>query len=247
MRSRFHALYPGGCISKGVLAKERSAVLVVGDTLFTHAGLRIHHLTRHARPEDALHDLNLEMSAYFAGQIPQISEKTSDVIWTRAYGQVGTAERCQSVPPCWLTWRPAPVWSRTGRRAPPHHLHFQRRVCPTEDVSAEQVVTEQTCRELQALMGALPGKVSRIVVGHTIQEHGVTSACNGAVWRIDVGMSRGTYGNKPQVLEILPGGRVKVLTYGASAGKLGKLAHMVRRALSALKRLISRRARQSEL
>ena len=37
MRSRFHALYPGGCISKGVLAQERAAVLVVGDTVFVHA------------------------------------------------------------------------------------------------------------------------------------------------------------------------------------------------------------------
>lgn len=105
MRSRFHALYPGGCISKGVLAKERSAVLVVGDTLFTHAGLRIQHLARYARPQDALRDLNLEMSAYFAGQIPQISERTSDVIWTRAYGKVRTAEHWQGVRPICLWWR----------------------------------------------------------------------------------------------------------------------------------------------
>lgn len=98
MRSRFLALYPGGCISKELLAKERSAVLVVGDTLFTHAGLRIQHLARYARAEDALRDLNLEMSAYFAGQIPQISEKTNDVIWTRAYGQViHDAVACESL------------------------------------------------------------------------------------------------------------------------------------------------------
>jgi hypothetical protein len=37
----------------------------------------------------------------------------------------------------------------------------------------------------------LPGNVTRIVVGHTIQPGHITSACDGAAWRIDVGMSRG--------------------------------------------------------
>lgn len=44
--------------------------------------------------------------------------------------------------------------------------------------------------------------VRRIVVGHTPQEHGVTSACGGAVWRIDVGLSA-HYGGPLEALEIL--------------------------------------------
>jgi hypothetical protein len=98
-------------------------------------------------------------------------------------------------------------------------------------------VSEQTCSELQALLAALPGNVSRIVVGHTIQRGHITSACNGAVWRIDIGMSRGTYGTKPQVLEILSGGRVRVLTH-AGGGKLKKLAQVVRNVAVFLKRLV---------
>ena len=105
-------------------------------------------------------------------------------------------------------------------------------------------MSEHTCRELQALMAALPGNVSGIVVGHTIQRGHITSACDGAVWRIDVGMSRGTYGTKPQALEILPGGSVKVLHKVAASGKLSKLARGVRSMAAALKRwIVGTRAR----
>lgn len=41
------------------------------------------------------------------------------------------------------------------------------------------------------------------VVGHTIQEAGINSACGGKVLRIDVGLSRGCGDGDPQVLEIL--------------------------------------------
>ena len=42
---------------------------------------------------------------------------------------------------------------------------------------------------------------ARMVVGHTPQEQGITSACDGKVWRIDVGMAA-HYGGPTQVLEI---------------------------------------------
>ena len=73
-----------------------------------------------------------------------------------------------------------------------------------------KLVMLRTCNELQRTLAMLPGNVTRIVVGHTIQPGEITNACDGAAWRIDIGMSRGTYGTRPQVLEILPGGRVKV-------------------------------------
>ncbi len=44
-------------------------------------------------------------------------------------------------------------------------------------------------------------KVTRMVVGHTVQARGVTSACEGKVWRIDVGIAK-HYGGKPAALEI---------------------------------------------
>jgi hypothetical protein len=192
VRSRFLALYPGGCIAKGVLARERAGALIVGDTLFVHAGLSTQQLSQHERAQDAIRDINLEMSLYFSGGVPQLSENTMDVIWTRDYGQA---------------------------------------------------VDRRVCNDLQRTLAMLPGNVTRIVVGHTIQPGHITSACDGAAWRIDVGMSRGTYGTRPQVLEILPGGRVKVLESQethAAGGRLRKAVGSVIKTLGTLKRWFTR-------
>ncbi len=53
-----------------------------------------------------------------------------------------------------------------------------------------------------------------MVVGHTVQKDGVTSACGQHVWRVDVGMSR-AYGGPIQVLEI-EGSHVRPLREGAA-------------------------------
>jgi Calcineurin-like phosphoesterase len=44
--------------------------------------------------------------------------------------------------------------------------------------------------------------VVRMVVGHTVQPDGISTACDGALWRIDVGLAAG-YGGPIQVLEIV--------------------------------------------
>jgi hypothetical protein len=43
-----------------------------------------------------------------------------------------------------------------------------------------------------------------LVVAHTVHLEGITSACNGKVWRVDVGMSA-YYGGVPSVLKISDG------------------------------------------
>jgi hypothetical protein len=47
-------------------------------------------------------------------------------------------------------------------------------------------------------------------VGHTVQDHGITSACGDTLWRIDVGLAR-RYGGPIEVLELVPGAPPKVL------------------------------------
>lgn len=42
----------------------------------------------------------------------------------------------------------------------------------------------------------------RMVVGHTPQMEGANSECDGMVWRLDVGLSRGMLDAPPCVLEI---------------------------------------------
>ena len=58
--------------------------------------------------------------------------------------------------------------------------------------------------------------ITRMVVGHTVQKDGVTSACGQHVWRIDVGLSH-AYDGPIQVLEIA-GGHVRTLREGATDG-----------------------------
>jgi hypothetical protein len=43
-----------------------------------------------------------------------------------------------------------------------------------------------------------------MVVGHTVQEGGITGYCGGRVWAIDVGLAE-HYGGRPEVLEIREG------------------------------------------
>ena len=47
----------------------------------------------------------------------------------------------------------------------------------------------------------------RMVVGHTVQEGGITTACGGKLWRIDVGLAA-LYGGPIQVLELVPAPKV---------------------------------------
>ena len=49
-----------------------------------------------------------------------------------------------------------------------------------------------------------------MVVGHTVQQAGITSACDGAVWRIDVGLAS-HYGGPIEVLELVPDAAPRVI------------------------------------
>lgn len=58
----------------------------------------------------------------------------------------------------------------------------------------------EACETLRQVLEALEAR--RMVVGHTVQSEGITSACDGMVWRVDTGMSA-YYGGPLQVLEIV--------------------------------------------
>ena len=65
----------------------------------------------------------------------------------------------------------------------------------------------EACAVLEQALSAL--EANRIVMGHTPQESGITSACAGQAWRVDVGMAA-HYGGSVEVLEIV-GDSVRVL------------------------------------
>jgi hypothetical protein len=65
-------------------------------------------------------------------------------------------------------------------------------------------VDDATCQLLGRVLAQVGAK--RLVVGHTVQEHGISSACQQRLFRIDIGLSA-FYGVKPpQVLEITAAG-----------------------------------------
>jgi len=94
----------------------------------------------------------------------------------------------------------------------PNSLASQRAPIWVRDYSDGTPAADR-CAELNRVLTALSAQ--RMVVGHTVQQQGINSACEGKVWRIDVGLSR-FYGGKPSVLEIR-GEQVRALTEGASA------------------------------
>lgn len=65
----------------------------------------------------------------------------------------------------------------------------------------------QTCEVLTEVLSGL--EAARIIIGHTVQDGGISSACEGRVWRIDVGMAA-HYGGHVEVLEII-GDSISVL------------------------------------
>lgn len=67
-------------------------------------------------------------------------------------------------------------------------------------------VDEAGCAALGEALARVGAR--RMVVGHTVQEHGITSACDERVWRIDVGLSR-YYGGPREVL-VIEGGAFSV-------------------------------------
>ena len=103
------------------------------------------------------------------------------------------------------------AWMAGVKKTPPNMVLEEKGVVWTREYGgADAGVTAEAsaCRRLGEALDAVGAK--RLVVGHTPQQGGVSSGCGGRLWRSDVGVSRGIYGAKPQVIEIVKG-RVRVL------------------------------------
>jgi hypothetical protein len=100
------------------------------------------------------------------------------------------------------------AWMRGTVRQPPPSVASERSLVWVRDYSLDPV-SPATCEVLAKVLKQL--NVARMVVAHTVQKTGISSACDDRVYRIDVGLSR-YYGNGPiQVLEIA-GSSVRVLS-----------------------------------
>lgn len=82
-------------------------------------------------------------------------------------------------PPAALTDNDGPLWDRS------------------------YALADADCAALDRALAELG--VARMVVGHTVQPSGISSACDGKVWRIDVGLAK-LYGGPHQALELTAAG-----------------------------------------
>jgi hypothetical protein len=100
------------------------------------------------------------------------------------------------------------AWIRADRPYPPDILLAKDGPVWSRHYSDEPDVED--CRLLEEVLDALGAR--RMVVGHTVRNEGISSACQEMVWRIDVGLAR-HYGGSPAVLE-LQNGRAGVIQEG---------------------------------
>lgn len=99
--------------------------------------------------------------------------------------------------------RETSAWMRGERPAPPSRVHDQEGPVWTRRYGAD-AVPAAVCAALADTLRAL--SATRLVVGHTVMDGGVSTACDGALARIDVGLSR-AYGSGPiAALEITASG-----------------------------------------
>jgi hypothetical protein len=94
------------------------------------------------------------------------------------------------------------AWMRSGPASAPAIVASERGPVWIRDFSVDSV-SEASCALLGRTLAALGAR--RMVVGHTPQKTGITSACGERVYRIDVGLSR-FYGGTLQVLQVTPRG-----------------------------------------
>jgi hypothetical protein len=158
-RSRAAAFLPGAAYAR--LLAQRNTVVIVGSSVFVHAGVLPKHVTRGVGD---LERINADMRQWLwggddHGTLARDVMADDGVVWTRLYA--------------------------------------------SDDAEA--------CEQLGQALGRL--QVERMVVGHTVQEGGITSGCDGRVWRIDVGLAA-HYGGRTQVL-VIEGNDVKPLSEGA--------------------------------
>lgn len=138
---RAAAFRPGGSYAR--MLAERPVLAQVGDTVFTHGGVLMKHVSY------GLQRINDEVRGFLLGtreELTPMAMAEDGVVWTRAYSSESPA-----------------------------------------------------CDELSKVLAAL--KAKRMVVGHTVQPQGVNAACDGRIYRIDVGLSR-HYGGAVQALQI---------------------------------------------
>jgi len=193
--SRWMAFQPGGMLSKPLLIHLNVCVLI-GRTVFVHAGLTGEHL----REYGGIEGMNAQAREWMLLQKEDDMDKAGkekgdkgqfeSVKEVIEYAQNKARRQSSTMPPCLGggIGATSPVWMRDY--STPADM-------PPKNVKAQQMIDD--------CLNELGNGVQRMVMGHTPQSR-INSALGGKAWRIDVGASKGVLSGTPEVLEIIHGG-----------------------------------------
>ena len=183
--SRWAACEPGGLLSEPLLSKMKVSV-VVGHTVFVHAGLTKKHIDDFG----GISGMNDSASRWFLNVQHGVNRNEGDFSSIEEiidYANNRAQLASNSLPPCLGggIGSPSPVWMRD---------YSQPSDGQPKNPSAQQMI--------DTALEALGEDVQRMVMGHTPQTQ-INAALKGKAWRVDVGASKGVASGKPEVLEII--------------------------------------------
>jgi hypothetical protein len=153
--------------------------------------------------ERALADVPESTRARYAGFLPgrHWAKKIADqpvilIVGDSVFAHAGILPSWAKVGPETINAE-AQAWLLGEREQPPEAVVDPEGPVWTRVYSASPDAA--ACAMLDEALAVL--EVERMVVGHTVHTEGVTSACDGKVWMVDVGLAK-YYGGPVQVLEI---------------------------------------------
>jgi hypothetical protein len=201
--SRWAATEPGGLLAEPLLANMKVA-MVVGRTVFVHAGLTADHLKAYGGISGMNRDVRdwILQSHHGDNNNLGIYESIEQVI---ASAQNRAKLATKTMPECLGggSGSESPVWMRD---------YSSPNDAIPENPKAQQMI--------DAALEELGHGVQRMVMGHTPQRH-INAALKGKAWRVDVGASAGVMSGPPEVLEIIHGGENEQDIISVRAGHPG--------------------------
>jgi hypothetical protein len=213
--TRWAAFEPSGWLAEPLLSNMKVSV-VVGQTVFVHAGLTASHLNSYG----GIESMNEEASNWFLkggvgwkndSDVQSKLLKMQDVI---DCAQERARVASESMPESLGGGKKgdsasSPVWMRdysSPADGVPKNPYAQQMMDTTlsqlafDTSSDDKNSSNSSSGKSEYLKGR--AVVKRMVMGHTPQSK-INAALNGKAWRIDVGASKGVMSGTPEVLEII--------------------------------------------
>jgi len=186
--TRWNVCEPGiGLLSQNVLSNMKVAV-VVGKSLFVHAGVTKEHLLYY---NNSLEEMNADANRWITSL--HHNETSHDGEYETIDHLLGSVQRrmnhaIDNLPHCvsGSVGSASPIWMRD--------YSMPANSCPGPP---KQRMIEDALSQING--------VERMVMGHTVQDN-INVALGGRAYRIDTGVSRGVKGGVAEVLEIIHNG-----------------------------------------